>query len=321
MNVLFRQIHTRHRHGSDAFFASDEPQVFVGGGFDADTSGIEAEGSGDAGFHFLDVRENLWRLGDNRGIQVDDVAPARCHLTGGFCEKNLAGRTFPAGVCVREKVANVRFAEGPQNRVANRVHQHVRVGMALETFGVRDFNATQHESASGDQGMNVVADACVNHGRRLAWCWVNDEAFHGWVVLNLPLAFRDRRGTERFSMKPHILFVDDEAPIRELVSVYFRKKGYEVATATTGEEAMELADQGPYDVAILDIDLAGENGLELLAYFRTNFPKLPVIMFTGLSGEEDLLQQALARGAHGFMCKTDSLENLLSAVQPYAPKP
>lgn len=122
-------------------------------------------------------------------------------------------------------------------------------------------------------------------------------------------------------MKPRILFVDDEAPIRELLSVYFRRKGYEVTTAATGEEAMELADQGLYDAAILDIGLAGENGLELLAYFRTNFPKLPVIMFTGLSGEEDLLQQALARGAHGFMRKTDSLENLLSAVQPYAPKP
>ena len=122
-------------------------------------------------------------------------------------------------------------------------------------------------------------------------------------------------------MQPHILFVDDEAPIRELVGVFFRKKGYEVTTATNGEQAMQLADRESYDVAILDIDLAGENGLELLAYFRTNFPKLPVIMFTGLSGEEDLLQQALARGAHGFMRKTDSLENLLSAVQPYAPKP
>ena len=77
------------------------------------------------------------------------------------------------------------------------------------------------------------------------------------AAVNLPLAFRDFRGTERSLMQPHLLFVDDEGPIRELVSIFFRKKGYEGTTATTGEEAMELADQKSYDVAILDIDLAG----------------------------------------------------------------
>jgi DNA-binding NarL/FixJ family response regulator len=83
---------------------------------------------------------------------------------------------------------------------------------------------------------------------------------------------------------------------------------------------MRTADEGHFDLAILDINLAGENGLELLGYFRTNFPKLPVVMFTGLPGGDELLDQAMAKGASGFMRKTDSLDDLLAAVQVYLPR-
>jgi DNA-binding response OmpR family regulator len=116
-------------------------------------------------------------------------------------------------------------------------------------------------------------------------------------------------------MNPHILFVDDEAPIRELLSLYFRKKGYDVTPAVTGSDAMEAADQSAFDLAILDVNLAGENGLELLDFFKVNHPKLPVIMFTGLTGDDTLLDKAMARGANGFMCKTQPLDDLLAEVQ------
>jgi CheY-like chemotaxis protein len=122
-------------------------------------------------------------------------------------------------------------------------------------------------------------------------------------------------------MKPHILFADDAASMRELLSDYFRQKGYDITTAATGQAAMKLADEGHFDLAILDINLADENGLQLLDYFKTNFPKLPVVMFTGLPQGDELLEQAAARGASGFMRKTDSLDDLFAAVQAYVPKP
>lgn len=122
-------------------------------------------------------------------------------------------------------------------------------------------------------------------------------------------------------MKRRILFVDDEEQVLEMLALYFRTKGYEVTTARTGHEAMRLADAGLFDLAVLDINLAGENGLHLLGYFKANFPGLPVVMFTGLSDEDDLLDQALARGASGFMRKSDPLEDLYAAVQAYAPGP
>ncbi len=121
-------------------------------------------------------------------------------------------------------------------------------------------------------------------------------------------------------MKPHILVADDEASIRVLVSDFFRQHGYDVTTAETGRSAMKLADEGHFDLAILDIHIKDENGLHLLGYFKTNFPKLPVVMFTGLPEGDELLEQAMARGASGFMRKTDSLDDLLAAVKVYIPK-
>jgi two-component system response regulator HydG len=123
-------------------------------------------------------------------------------------------------------------------------------------------------------------------------------------------------------MKPRILFVDDEEGMLELLCAYFEGKGFEVARASTALEAMKQADENRFSLALLDINLAGENGLQLLAYFKTNFPDLPVVMFTGMPGdtEDDLLDQATARGASGFMRKSDSLDNLFKAVRAYLPQ-
>jgi CheY-like chemotaxis protein len=119
----------------------------------------------------------------------------------------------------------------------------------------------------------------------------------------------------------HILFVDDEAPIREMLSLFFKKKGFSVTSVVTGVEAMELVDQVPFDLAVLDVNLAGENGLELLGFFKSNYPKLPVIMFTGLSSDPQILEEAIARGANGFMSKNESLETLYNEVLRHLPKP
>jgi DNA-binding response OmpR family regulator len=113
--------------------------------------------------------------------------------------------------------------------------------------------------------------------------------------------------------KRHIFFVDDEAPIRELLALFFRKKGMEVTTAMNIEQAKELAAAAPFDLAILDVNLAGQNGLELLRFLRTAHPQAPVLVFTGLP-DEDLVETALAAGACGVMRKTEPLAALYAEV-------
>jgi DNA-binding response OmpR family regulator len=115
--------------------------------------------------------------------------------------------------------------------------------------------------------------------------------------------------------------VDDEPPVREMLTLYFRKKGFDVTTATTIKEALERVDKGSYDAAILDINLAEENGLELLGIIRKKHEKLPVIMFTAMGEDRELLDQAMAAGANGFMCKTETLETLFNEVCRHLPSP
>jgi DNA-binding response OmpR family regulator len=125
----------------------------------------------------------------------------------------------------------------------------------------------------------------------------------------------------RCGEKPHILFDDDEAPIRELLALYFRKRGYEVTTAVTSNEALKLAATGSFHLAILDVDIAGENGLELLTTLKTQHTRLPVIIFTGLASDLELLSKSKSLGADGFMEKTGSLHELFGEVQRFLPMP
>ncbi len=80
-------------------------------------------------------------------------------------------------------------------------------------------------------------------------------------------------------------------------------------------------DGNPFDLAILDVNLAGENGLELLGLFKTKYPKIPVLIFTGMADDEKLVERALQAGADDFMRKTESLDTLHQAVQKHLPAP
>lgn len=116
-------------------------------------------------------------------------------------------------------------------------------------------------------------------------------------------------------MSQHILVVDDEAQIRELLSVYLRRQGFEVSTAATSQDTMRVLGQTPVDLAVLDIGLAGEDGLRLLEQIKTVHPRVRVVMLTGMGFVEDLLEEAHAKGADGYVSKVLPLDELLMAIQ------
>ena len=115
-------------------------------------------------------------------------------------------------------------------------------------------------------------------------------------------------------MKQLILVVDDEAPIRDLLSQYFKKRGYEISTAATITEALHGVAELVPDLVILDIALAEGDGLELLESLKASNPSLPVIILTGMGFDEDLLQEARQKGADGYISKTLPLDQLLMEV-------
>jgi two-component system, OmpR family, response regulator len=116
-------------------------------------------------------------------------------------------------------------------------------------------------------------------------------------------------------MKPQILFVDDETALGEMLSLYFGHKGFDVTTAATIEAAMDRLNEQAFDLVILDLNLAGQDGLEVLRFVKSRYSNVPVVIFTGLDVDEHLVKRCLVDRADGFMRKTDGLEKLFAEVQ------
>ena len=116
-------------------------------------------------------------------------------------------------------------------------------------------------------------------------------------------------------MSQHILVVDDESQMRELLAVYLTRQGYEVSTAGSSAETMQLVEGARVDLVVLDIGLAEEDGLNLLAAIKAEHPQVRVVMLTGMGFVEELLQEASQKGADGYVSKLLPLEELLLAIQ------
>jgi len=109
--------------------------------------------------------------------------------------------------------------------------------------------------------------------------------------------------------------VDDEPQIRELLSLYLAKQGYRVSTTTNSGETLHLVQETPVDLVVLDIGLAEEDGLKLLARLKSVKPQQRVIMLTGMGFVEDLLQEAYHKGADGYVSKVLPLDELLLTIE------
>lgn len=113
-----------------------------------------------------------------------------------------------------------------------------------------------------------------------------------------------------------ILVIDDEPDIVELVSYNLRKEGFEVSTASDGEEALAMIRKGNFDFLVLDLMLPGIQGMELCRILRSD-PKtahLPIIMLTAKGEEIDLIL-GLETGADDYMTKPFSPRELIARVK------
>jgi|SRR5690242_11993186 len=117
-------------------------------------------------------------------------------------------------------------------------------------------------------------------------------------------------------MSEHILVVDDEAPTRELLSIYLKRRGSTVTTASTAADALRLLGELSIDLVILDINLGEKtSGLDLLEPIRKNRPTLPIILFSGIGLDEKTLNEARQKGVVGYLNKTQPLDQMWAEVQ------
>lgn len=112
-----------------------------------------------------------------------------------------------------------------------------------------------------------------------------------------------------------VLILEDEKPIRDLLCINLKRAGFEIAEASTGEEALIIArEQRDFDIAILDLMLPGLSGFEVCTLLRAQFPRLGIIMLTAKSQEIDKVM-GLESGADDYVVKPFSPVELVARVR------
>ena len=106
-------------------------------------------------------------VGAKRVTTIEGLSAAASHLLCRFLKKNPARHALPARIGVREKMADVLLADRPEHGIADGVHERVGIRMAVQALRVRNLDAAQDELAPGDQLMNVIANANMNHALML----------------------------------------------------------------------------------------------------------------------------------------------------------
>jgi len=110
-----------------------------------------------------------------------------------------------------------------------------------------------------------------------------------------------------------ILVVDDEGAIRYSISKTLQRVGYQVHTAASGEEALEMMERQNYDVVLTDIKMPGLTGVELLGQIKEQSPDAVVILLTGYASLETAIE-SLRLGAHDYLVKPSSSQDIRQSV-------
>ncbi len=117
------------------------------------------------------------------------------------------------------------------------------------------------------------------------------------------------------SEQEKLLLVDDEVAVRNLYQLFFESHGFSVVAASSIGEALRVLKEQDIALAMIDIFLHGENGLDLLKGIVAARPEFPVVIISGIGPEQPQFREALEAGARAVFTKTQSLSLLLSEVR------
>jgi two-component system phosphate regulon sensor histidine kinase PhoR len=119
--------------------------------------------------------------------------------------------------------------------------------------------------------------------------------------------------------KTRVLVVDDEKVVRDGCHRVLSGKGYEVATAENGQQALDLLAANSVDLILLDLKMPVMSGEEVLEITRTDYKEIPVIIITG-HGTVDTAVDCMKKGAYDFITKPFQIDEFLLTVTRAAEK-
>jgi DNA-binding response OmpR family regulator len=117
--------------------------------------------------------------------------------------------------------------------------------------------------------------------------------------------------TATAKVKKRVLLVDDERSILKVLSIKLRISGYDVVTASSGKEALDVIGSACPDVMLLDVIMPGMDGFKVLEKIRTS-SELPIIVF---SARPENAQKALSLGANDFLAKPLDVDDMIKRIE------
>jgi two-component system response regulator CiaR len=111
-----------------------------------------------------------------------------------------------------------------------------------------------------------------------------------------------------------ILVVEDDLPLRKVITELFEEESYQVDGADSGDDGLFLAEQGIYDLLVLDIMLPGVSGLSIVKKLRIQSMVTPILFLTAKDSVEDRVQ-GLDVGADDYLVKPFAVSELLARVR------
>jgi two-component system OmpR family response regulator len=114
-------------------------------------------------------------------------------------------------------------------------------------------------------------------------------------------------------IQPHILVVDDDPQIRELLHEYLTENALRVSATSNGQQMAAILDEEAIDLMVLDLRLAGEDGMAIARTVRDK-SAIPIIILTGVRDEADRIM-GLELGADDFLTKPFSPRELLARIR------
>lgn len=115
------------------------------------------------------------------------------------------------------------------------------------------------------------------------------------------------------SLQPHILALDDDPSIRELVAEYLTQNELRVTTVANGRDLAAVIARETIDLVVLDLRLPGEDGMQIARQLRER-SAIPILMLTGLAEEADRVM-GLELGADDYLTKPFSPRELLARIR------
>jgi len=113
----------------------------------------------------------------------------------------------------------------------------------------------------------------------------------------------------------HILLVDDEAPIREVLAEALSSAGHQVSQAESAAAAKRIVAATPPDLLVSDLQLEQSDGLALIAEIKASHPHIPTLLLTGILFDEKAIEERISKKVTLYLPKISPLKTILSEVQ------